>query len=229
MHPVPAARRFFPPAQRTQVKALACDRPQAVGKPLARFSVYDVALRAWEGALRLSYSTIWRLLHADALRPWFQKQWLFPRDPRLLEKAAPILELYHRRWQGEPLGPRTLVLCADEMTNLRPLARHHPPAPPAPGREGRYEFSHDREKQPLCYAAVLEVFTGHVSGEVSDHNGIASFERMLAHYFQSARAAAAEQIFLIVDNGSAHHPNTSPARLARLDPRVTVVVPFRSS
>jgi transposase len=212
------------------VKALACDRPRDVGLPLARFSVDDVACRAWEAGIRMSYSTVWRLLHQDALRPWFQKQWLFPKDPRLLEKARPVLELYHYRWQGEPLGPRDLVLCADELTNLRPLARHHATMPPGPDREGRYEFSHDRQPETRCYRALLEVFTGHVYGEVGEENTSAAFDALVHHYLRSSRVAAAERIFLIVDNGSAHHPNTSPARLAALDPRVTVVnLPTHSS
>jgi hypothetical protein len=33
----------------------------------------------------------------------------------------------------------------------------------------------------------------------------------------------AERVFLIVDNGCAHHPSTSPARLQELDPRLIVV------
>lgn len=226
---VPAAGRLFPPEAQLRVKALACDRPWQVGEPLSRFSVYDVALRAWEAEIGMSYSTIWRLLHRDALRPWFQKQWLFPNDPLLLQKAAPVLDLYHRRWQGEPLGPQDLVLCADEMTNLRFLARHHATMPPGPGREGRYEFSHDRDPETFCYLAVLEVFTGRVYGHMDEQSGIEPFQQMLSNYLR-CHAQKAERIFLLVDNGSAHHPNTSPKRLATLDPRViTVHLPTHSS
>jgi transposase len=221
----------FPPEQQAVVKRMACERPQEAGKPLARFSVYEIALRAWERDIDMSYSTVWRLLHRDALRPWFQKQWLFPRDPLLLQKATPILDLYHHRWQGQPLGPRDVVLCADELTNLRPLARHHATEAAAPGRPGRYEFSHDRDPDSkLCYLAVLEVFTGRVYGEVGERSGITAFDRVIQHYLQSAWAAEADRIFVIVDNGSAHHPNTSPRRLAALDSRVTVVhLPTHSS
>lgn len=35
----------------------------------------------------MSYSTVWRRLHEDALRPWFYRPWLFPRDPDLLAKG----------------------------------------------------------------------------------------------------------------------------------------------
>lgn len=205
------------------MKALACERStDGERRPLSRFSVLDVCERTWELGLNPSYSTVWRWLHADALRPWLQEQWLFPRDRRFLEKAVPVLELYHRRWQGQPLGPRDVVLCGDEMTNLQALERHHRGLPPAPGRRGRYEFEYERHGT-VCYLAFLEVFTGRVYGEVTEQNGIAPFERALGRCLQQERLATAERVFLIVDNGCAHHPSTSPERLRRQFPQLEVV------
>jgi hypothetical protein len=213
------------------VKALACERPTdaSTRRPLSRFSVDDVCRRAWELGIPMSYSTLWRLLHRDALRPWLQEQWLFPRDPRLLEKATPILGLYHRKWEGQPLGPREYVLCADEMTGLQALSRIHPSLAPAPGRAGRYEFEYERHGT-LCYLAFLDVFSGQVSGQTSPKSGIEPFEQALAQVLAQRRYADAERIFLIVDNGSSHHPSTSPARIRRQFPQVQVIhLPVHSS
>jgi hypothetical protein len=56
------------------------------------------------------------------------------------------------------------------------------------------------------------------------------FQRLLEAYLASDRTADAEQIYLILDHGSAHHPRTSPARLAALDPRlIAVQLPNHSS
>ena len=198
--------------------------------PLARLSVGDVLRRTWEAHLEISYSTVWRILHQDAIRPWFQKQWLFPRDPNLLEKAAPILELYHRRWQGESLGPRDVVLCGDELTRLQARTRPYAGTPPAPGREARYEFSHDRSPKTLCYLGFLNVGTGRVFGLTEEANGIEPFDRVLGHALRALGGEDAERVFLIVDNGSAHHPNTSPERIRRQYPQVTTVhLPVHSS
>src|SRR3569833_2271459 len=102
---------LFPPETVVTVKALACERhTDAQRRPLSRFSVTDVWERAQEHGLALSYSATRRRLHEDARRPWLFQQWPFPRDPRLLEKATPILDLYHRGWEGQPLGPRDVVL-----------------------------------------------------------------------------------------------------------------------
>lgn len=219
----PDGRGVFPPEETSLVKALACERPvDAERRPVSRFSVFDVCQRSWDLGLTFSYSTVWRRLHEDALRPWLQEQWLFPRDPRFLEKATPVLELYHRRWQGKPLGPKDVVLCGDEMTNLQALSRIHRGLPPAPGRRARYEFEYERHGT-LCYLAFLEVFSGRVYGETTRQNGIAPFERTLKHCLAQPHLAAAERIFLIVDNGCAHHPSTSPARIQAPHPQVTVV------
>lgn len=226
------------------VKALACERPtDAQRRPLSRFSVTDVWERAQELGLTLSYSTTRRRLLEDALRPWLFQQWLFPRDPCLLEKATPILELYHRRWEGEPLGPRDVVLSADEMSGLQAKSRIHPSLPsgapagaPLPGRprrpadrRARIEFEYERHGT-VCYQAFLNVFSGQVYGEVHPSNGIETFEATLSRCLDLPTCRTAERIFLIVDNGSAHHPNTSPARIQARHPRVTVVhLPTHSS
>ena len=223
MHPALAGRGLSPPEQTSLVKALACERPtDDQRRPLSRFSVFDVCVRAWDLGLTLSYSTVWRRLTEDALRPWLQEQWLFPRDPRFLQKATSVLELYHRRWQGQPLGPKDVVLCADEMTNLQALSRIHRGLPPAPGRRARYEFEYERHGT-VCYLAFLEVLTGRVYGEVTEQNGIVPFELALKHCLSQPYLTEAERVFLILDNGCAHHPNTSPARLKQQFPQVEAV------
>jgi hypothetical protein len=197
--------------------------------PLARFSVTDVCERAFELGVAMSYSTVWRRLHAHALRPWFQEQWLFPRDPQLLTKAAPVLDLYHGCWQGEPLRPTDAVLSADEITGLQALSRCHPGTAPARGRGARQEFEYTRHGT-LCYAAFLEVRTGRVCGKTSDGSCIESFDAALRHCLTQPHTQQWERIFLIVDNGPSHHPRTSPVRLAALDPRITTVhLPTHSS
>jgi transposase len=212
-------------------------------RALSRLSVYDICLAAWELGATMSYSTVWRRLQEDALRPWFFQQWLFPRDPRLLEKATPVLELYHGRWDGQPLGPRDLVLSADEMTGLQALSRIHPSQlptvpqqEPLPGRpkrradrRARVEFEYERHGT-LCYQAFLNVFTGRVYGEAHASNGIETFESSLMNCLAQPQHQDLERVFLIVDNGSAHHPSTSPDRIKIQDSRVTTVhLPTHSS
>ena len=82
----------------------------------------------------ISGATIWRWLRQDALRPWTRKSWVFPKAPDFAVKAGRVLDLYHRQWQGLPLGAEDFVLSADEKSQLQMRRRVHPTQPPAPGR-----------------------------------------------------------------------------------------------
>ncbi len=62
----------------------------------------------------ISGTTIWRWLASDALRPWTYRSWIFPRDPDFEPKAARVLDLYARQWQGQPLADDEYVVSADE-------------------------------------------------------------------------------------------------------------------
>jgi integrase len=70
----------------------------------------------------ISGASLWRWLSSDALRPWQHRSWIFPRDPNFAAKAGPILDLYHRMWEGAPLGDNDFVISADEKTSVP--ARH---------------------------------------------------------------------------------------------------------
>lgn len=197
--------------------------------PLSRFSVTDVCERAFELGLAMSYSTVWRRLDLHALQPWFHEQWLFPRDPDLVEKASPILDLYRGYWQDEPLAPTDCVLCGDEMTGLQAVSRIHRGIPPAPGRRARCEFEYDRHGT-LCYTAFLDTRSGWVYGRTSKRSGIEPFETALSHCLTQPRMEPFRRVFLIMDNGSAHHPSTAPRRLIEQFPQVVPVhLPVHSS
>lgn len=189
----------------------------------------DVCEQANSLGLTISYSTVWRRLHDHGLRPWFQHQWLFPRDPRLLARATPVLDLYQGSWQGEPLGPRDVVLCGDAMTGLQAVSRTDRGTSAVPGRSPRFEFEYERHGA-LCYTAFLDVRTGQVWGQTSLSDTIEAFEASLAQCLALPRYQEAKRVFLILDNGSSHHPSTSPARLQARFPAVTAVhLPTHSS
>ena len=105
---------------------------------------------------QISGVTIWRWLSEDALRPWTRRSWIFPRDPHFAEKAGRVLDLYHRLWEGQPLGPQDYVLSADEKTQIQILHRCHPSTPPGPGRPLRVESEYQR-LGTCAYVAAWDV------------------------------------------------------------------------
>ena len=79
-------------------------------QPLSRWSSAELAAEAITRGIAetISPATVRRWLAADAIKPWQHRSWIFPRDPDFATKAARVLDLYARRWQGQPAGPRRL-------------------------------------------------------------------------------------------------------------------------
>ncbi|MGW2086263.1 hypothetical protein [Streptomyces sp. NPDC001880] len=84
----------------------------------------------------LSASTVRRWLAQDAFKPWQHQSWIFITDPAFGSKAARVLDLYARTWQGEPLGPDQYVISAGDKTSIQARCRCHPTRLPS-GRPGQ--------------------------------------------------------------------------------------------
>ena len=207
-----------------EIKALACERPRDAGLPLARLSVADIARVAVERAIveRISLTTVWRWLREDALRPWTYRSWLFPRDPDFERKAGRILDLYHGRWQGEPLRPDEHVICADERTAIQARARIHPTLSPAPGRAGRVEHEYVRGGT-LAYLAAWDVHRAQVFGRCEPTTGIAPFGRLVDEVMSEEPYASARRVFWVVDSGISHRGPRTEERLRERWPQIRVV------
>lgn len=136
--------RSFPPLVVAEIKQLACELPATSGVPLSRWSCTELAreLVGREVVAAISASTVWRVLDRDAIRPWFHRSWIFPRDPNFAAKAAVALDLYSRVFDGQPLGDDEFVVCADEKTSIQARCRCHPTLPPGASRLMRVEHEH---------------------------------------------------------------------------------------
>jgi hypothetical protein len=87
-----------------EVKALAYQLPAETGTPLARWSCPELAREVVARAIApaMSASTVRRWLKADTIKPWQYRSWIFIRDPDFQTKAARVLDLYARTFDGEP-------------------------------------------------------------------------------------------------------------------------------
>jgi DDE superfamily endonuclease len=210
---VRVARAVFPPEQVAEVKALACGLPVSHGLPLSRFSRTELHRLVIErGVSDASASTIWRWLHDDALKPWQQRSWIFPRDPCFAAKAGRVLDLYERRFDDRRLRPDELVICADEKTQLQALGRRHPTVPIASGRPALVEFEY-RRHGTLAYLAAWDVHHARLFDRVEAKTGIEPFARLVAQVMESDPYASARTVYWIVDNGSSHAGQASIDRL----------------
>jgi len=125
--------RRLPDAVRAQVIALACELPATRGVPLSRWSSPELARELVARCqVRVSASTVRRWLAADALKPWQYRSWISIRDPDFAVKAARVLDLYARLWDGQPLAERLRDLRGRE--DLHPSSVSLSPDPAARSR-----------------------------------------------------------------------------------------------
>jgi hypothetical protein len=164
------------------------------------------------GVCDASASTIWRWLHDDALKPWQQRSWLFPRDPDFAAKAGRVLDLYERRFEGRRLHPGEYVICADEKSQLQALGRRHATLPPASGRPALVEFEY-RRGGTLAYLGAWDVHRAHLFDRCEERTGIDPFDRLVEQVMTENPYASARTVFWIVDNGSSHAGKASIERL----------------
>lgn len=205
------------------MKAIACETVAETGQPLSRQSLADLTRRINESFhVPMSRSTVWRVLHEEAIKPWQHESWLYPRDPRFVEKAGPILELYAGQWEGKPLGPKDYVLSSDEKTSIQARKRRHEETPPQSKQTRRIESEYKR-CGALQYLAVWDVRRGLIMGRCEAKTGIAPFGRMLDQVLDRSPYREAERLFCVVDNGSSHRGMASITRAKRRDPRIILV------
>ena len=204
--------RRFPPRAGRRGQAIACELPATHGLPLGRFTRTELHRLVIErGVTDASATTIWRWLHDAAIKPQV-RSWLFPRDPDFAAKAAPVLDLYQRRFEGKRLRPDEYVISADEKSQLQALARRHPTLAPGPGRPSLVEFDY-RRGGTLAYLAAWDVHHANLFGRVEEKTGIEPFGRLVEEVMTSEPYASAKRVFWVVDNGSSHAGKTSIERL----------------
>jgi hypothetical protein len=216
--------RVFAAAVVAEVKAMACEPPEARNVPQSRWSSADLAAQAAAEGLvaSVSRSTVRRWLKEDAIRPWTYRSWIFPRDPDFAVKAGRVLDLYQRIWDGAELAGDEYVISTDEKSQLQILSRRHPGLPPAPGRAGRVEFEYERHGT-VAYMAAYDVHRAQLMGRVEPTTGIVPFTALVNQVMTSEPCASARRVFWVADNGSSHRGQASIDRMTAAWPNAVLV------
>jgi hypothetical protein len=215
IRPGAGASPIFPPRDQAVVKAIACEAVSQTQLPLSRLSTADLAARASTALGRaISPSTVWRILDADAIKPWRYEYWIFPRDPRFAEKAGRVLDLYGGSWESKPLGRKDYIISSDEKTSIQARIRCHPTLPTGPGRPMRVEHEYERGGA-LQYLAAWDVRRGRVLGRCEERTGIESFGRLVEQVMKTEPYRSADRVFWVVDNGSSHRGQAAIDRLRK--------------
>lgn len=198
---------------------------------MSRFSTKEIAREVVHRGVvaQISGTTVWRWLNEDAIKPWYHRSWIFPRDPAFEEKASRILDLYQGIWEGQPLSGNDYVICADEKTRIQARIRKHPTEPPQAENCLRVEHEYERGGI-LNYLAAWEVRRARVFGRCEGTTGIIPFTRLINQVMRQEPYRSARRVFWIMDNGSSHRGEATGKRLQKWWPNIVVVhLPIHAS
>ncbi len=210
---------------------LACELPATTGVPLSRWSCAELAQELIiRGVVAfISAATVWRTLRSDAIRPWQYRSWIFPRAADFAAKAAVVLDLYSRIFEGKALTKREYVISSDEKTSIQARCRCHPSLPPGRARLMRVEHEYDRGGA-LAYLAAYDVHQARLFGRTAPSTGIEPFDRLVEDVMTVEPYASAKRVFWIVDNGSSHRGQASVDRLEGAWPNLRLIhLPIHAS
>jgi transposase len=214
----------FTPVQVAEVKAMACQLPAEAAVPLSRWTCPDLADEVIARGIvpAISASTIRRILTTDTLKPWQHQSWIFIRDPDFAPKAARVLDLYARTYQGTPLGDDEYVISSDEKTSIQARCRCHPTLPPGVARTMRVNHEYQRGGA-LAYLAAYDVHQARVYSHCAAKTGIVPFMTLAEQVMTQEPYASAKRVFWVVDNGSSHRGQAATDRLAKRFPNAVMV------
>lgn len=214
----------FTPLQVAEVKALACQLPAETRTPLARWSCPELAREAVARGVAdaVSASTVRRWLDQDSIKPWQYRSWIFIRDPEFRSKAARVLDLYARSFDGTPLGDDEYVVSSDEKTSIQARCRCHPTLTPGRARAMRVNHEYDRGGA-VAYLAAWDVHRAKVFGRCEPTTGIVPFMNLVTQVMTREPYASARRVFWVVDNGSSHRGRKAAKRLTAAFPNAVMV------
>ncbi len=218
----PGRPPIYTGADRAKVTAWACALPAEHDVPLSRWSAAELAAQLRRDGIAASVSTVRRWLDRDALKPWQHRSWIFVRDPDFEAKAAVVLELYARSYQGTPLGADEYVISADEKPSIQARDRCHRTVAARPGHPMRVNHDYHR-RGALAYLAAYDVHQARVFGRCETSTGIEAFTRLVDQVMTSQPYASAKRVFFIVDNGSSHRGTAAIDRLSARYPNAVMI------
>lgn len=195
----------FTPEQVTQILAVACEPPEASGRPITHWTAHELADEVIRRGIvaSISPSQVGRYLREAALQPHKSRYWLntTEKDPEVFqERVEAICDCYRAAPESEK-NHHTYTVCVDELTGLQALQRNAPALPMIPKRSERIEFEYARHGT-LCLIGNLRVATGEL---ITPTIGPTRTEADFADHIEQTVASDPEASWVfVVDNLNIH-------------------------
>lgn len=152
--------------------AEACRLPNDLGIPVTHWSISLLGDHVRSIQIRVSDSSVRRILNDADLQPHRQKMWLTSHDDEFREKRDEVLRVYYEAPKHEH------IICLDEKTGMQALERRYPDLPLEPGIPVRREFEYIRHGT-LTFMGAYDVRTGRLFGFTAEHNDTLTFIQLL--------------------------------------------------
>lgn len=153
----------FPPAQVASVISIACEDPQASGRPVTSWTAPEIADEAVKRGVvsSLSVTQVQRFLKNVQLRPHKNKGWCFTteKDQELFQKQSELVCQTYLNASRLFTEENIRTVCIDEMTSLQANEKRAPTKRPAPGHCGKEECQYTRHGT-VCLTGNWDVAAG---------------------------------------------------------------------
>ena len=205
----------FSSEQLVKIIALACEPPQASGRPLTQWTSRDLADELVQRGIvtAISRATVSRLLKEAKIKPHRSRYWLNapPQDEAQFdEQVRRLCALYRQAAQLHAQGIH--VVCVDEKTGIQALEHSRPAKGVRPGWITRIEAEYIRHGT-LCLMANLEVATGRLLAPTIGTTR--TEEDFLKHIQHTVALDPQGQWLFVVDNLNTHQSATLVAWVAQ--------------
>jgi transposase len=180
-----------------ELVTIACNRPRKALLSVV-WTQQELAEELFRRTkVRVSRSTVQRVLSAEGIRPHKVRQWLHSPDPLFREKVERVCDLYLHP------PPGSVVVSIDEKP-MQALTRKHPVTRQEDGIVRReYEYV----RHGACYLlASFDVQTGEVLGKVVKRRTGAA---LVAFLDEVARNYPGQQVYVVWDNLNTHKEGKS--------------------
>ncbi len=184
--------------QRTEIIAIACDKPNAFGhehRDLWTLEALTETVNQEIENINISKSSVQRTLNNNALRPHKTKSWLHSKDPNFREKTNEIVEIY--------LAPpeNSVTICVDEKP-MQAIGHKNEMKLPQPGEFGKVEYEYKRNGTQQLIAG-FNIETGEVTAHCKKTRTAADMIVFMEYLIEKYKHV--ENIHIIWDNLNTHY------------------------
>jgi transposase len=155
----------FSPVQIISIISIACEKPEACGRPVSKWTSREIADEAIKRQIvnKISLSYVAELLRRVNMMPHKTKGWCFTTEKdqeAFARQVQEICDVYLQAPQSyEQSGVHTVSV--DEATGLQANEKRAPSLPPKPDQQGKEETQYTRHGT-VCLTAAWHVVLGQV-------------------------------------------------------------------